>query len=84
MGLGDVYKRQVLFHGSKMAWFLAWGSKLTCFCVRAENDFFLVWGSIDLVLCGWSKLTWFSNAGQKSLGYSVSIELDFVFVGGRN
>ena len=30
----------------------AMGSKLTWFCVRAENGLFLVWGSIDLVLCG--------------------------------
>ena len=41
---------------------------------------FLVWGSVDVVLCGWSKLTWFLFAGRKSLGLSVSIELDFVLV----
>ena len=50
------------------------------FCVRVENDLFLVLRSIDVVsarvveidlvfLC-WPKIAW----------YSVSIELDFVFV----
>ena len=51
--------------------------------MRTENDFLLVWGSIDfifvrvveidLVFVCWPKITWLQ-------GFSVSIELDFVFV----
>ena len=53
--------------GSKLTWFYC-GDRLTCFgsgvkidlgCVQAENDLFLVWGSIDLVLVWVSKLIWF-------------------------
>ena len=29
---------------------LLYGSKMTWFCLQAENDLFLVWLSIDLVL----------------------------------
>ena len=39
----------VLIYESKFTWFLAWGSKLTWFRVRAENNIFLVWGSIEFV-----------------------------------
>ena len=35
--------------GSKLTWLLCGGSKLTRFCVWVENDWFSVWGSIDLV-----------------------------------
>ena len=51
-------------------------------CVRAENDLFLVGGSIYLIFVRVVEidLVWFSHAGRKSLGFSVSIELDFVFV----
>ena len=59
---------------------LIYGSKVTWFCVRAENYLFLVRGSFDLVFVRLVKLTWFLYAGLKSLGYSVNIELDFVFV----
>ena len=59
---------------------LVYRSKLTCFLCADDNGLFLVWGSIDLVLCGWSKLTWFLNAGRKSLGFGVNIDFDLVFV----
>ena len=50
--------------------------------MRAENDLFLVGGSIYLIFVRVVEidLVWFSHAGRKPLGFSVSIELDFVFV----
>ena len=35
------------------------GVKIDLGCVQAENDLFLVWGSIDLVFVWVSKLIWF-------------------------
>ena len=48
--------------------------------MRAENDLFLVRGSIDLVLVRVVEIDLVFFAGRKSLGFSVSIELDFVLV----
>ena len=62
---------------------LMFGLELTRFLCAGRKCLFLVWGSIDLVLCGWSKLTWFAYAGRKSLRFSVSIEIDVV-LGVRN
>ena len=53
---------------------------MTCFFVRAENDFSLMRNRLTWFLCGWSKLTLFLYVGRKSLGFSVSIESDFGFV----
>ena len=39
--------------GSNLAW-LCGGLG---FCGRAKNDLFLMWGSVDFVLYGWSKST---------------------------
>ena len=50
--------------GSKLVWLLCGGLG---FCGRTKNDLFLVWGSIDLVLYGWSKSTWLLCAGRKAL-----------------
>ena len=58
----------VLIYGSYLTWFLSWRSRLTWFLCAGRNDFFLVWGSLDLVfvrvveidlffLC-WSEITW--------------------------
>ena len=58
----------VLVYGSYLTWFLSWRSRLTWFLCAGRNDFFLVWGSLDLVfvrvveidlffLC-WSEITW--------------------------
>ena len=48
--------------------------------MRAKNDLFLVWGSINLIFVRVVEISLVLNAGRKSLGFSVSIELDFVFV----
>ena len=50
------------------------------FFVRAENDLFLVWGSIDLVSVGVVEITLVSYAGRKSRGFSLSTEIDLIFV----
>ena len=52
--------------GSKLTWCLSWGCKLTWFCVRAENKFVLVWGSIALVFC---------VGGRNRLGFGVRAEI---------
>ena len=48
--------------------------------MRAENDFFLMWISIDLGFVWGVEIDMVLYASQKSLGLSVSIGLDFVFV----
>ena len=48
--------------------------------MRAKNDLFLVWGSINLIFVRVVEISLVLNAGRKSLGFSASIELDFVFV----
>ena len=56
------------------------GSKLTWFCVQAENDLFLAWGSIH---CGFVLViidSIFLFQGRKSLDISVSMAIDLVFV----
>ena len=50
------------------------------FCVRAENNLFLVRVSIHLVFAQVVEIDCFFYAGPKSLGVSVSIDFDFVFV----
>ena len=69
----------VLVWGSKLTWFLCGGQNWLGFCLRAENDLFLVWGSIDLVFV-LVEIDLFLYAGRKSLGISVRIEICLVFV----
>ena len=72
-------------YGCKLPRFLYEDRNYLLFCVRNENDLFLVWGSIefgfvwvveiDLVLVCGPKMTW----------SCVGIEIDLVFgVSGRN
>ena len=65
----------VLIYGSKLSWFLAWGSKLIrCLCANRKR-LVLLWGSMDFVFCA---------RGQNWLGLCMSAENHLVVVWASN
>ena len=66
--------------GIEIYWVFVRGSKLTWFCVRAENDLFSVWGSIDLVFVYMVETDLFFVCGPKMAWLLWGIDNNLIFV----